>query len=994
MGCAGSSPFLKSKLGVGYTLTYALDLAAPDPDAVIAVTRSHVPALELLATSRSEVSIRLPMSEVPKFASLFEEIDAKKDAIGVRGYGISVTTLEEIFLRIGVEEEEADDAKTTVSRKPAAHAASRIVVASSDSPPDTQFDGGEGAATNANVPYATPDDKLELSPPETMGPIEEEMSPSMLAAKRRQEACQKMTWDNEEVVAAEDGTNRRGVKSKYTPTPGGQLFALLLKRVRYAKRDMRTIVLQVVMPIVCICLAMLIDLVEFPDAVPLRLRADAYPQAEYVYGGCPAAFGEFPDPGSLMVMASPNTTNAFNTSTYLLNSYNNHTHPIERVVGVHCLDTRMVEKVPVPLPNGSTSVVSLPTPSAVLFVNESLRHGAPMALSEFHGTWFRALRNVTTPLMTLTSYPLRFNEREEAQADAIFTLLIGMFILVPFTFIPSTFVSFVVKERECKAKHLQVVSGMNYFVYWISNFIFDIACFLVTSLIVLCVFGIFQRDEYVGSAVLFFAMLVLFLLYGLAGVTGSYFVSFGFDSHATAQNIVMLANFVCGFLLVLVIYIMQFIESTEDVAKVLRYFFRIVPSYCLGEGIINVASLLLIKSVLDEEPSPFELDIIGWPLIYLAGEFFLFGALTLAIDHPSRRMRQHQLLASNEPPTPIENEDADVAEERAAVESGSRDATDVVTVKNLNKVYPIPTEPFEKVAVKNLSFGVKPHEVFAFLGTNGAGKTTSISVLCGEFMPTKGHGYVMGNHVVDNAADARAQIGYCPQFDALHDLLTPMEHLMLYAELRGMPNDRALESANILMEACDLIEHQKKPTNQLSGGNKRKLSLALSLIGQPAVCFLDEPSAGMDPKARRAMWDVIEHLSRHCSVVLTTHHLEEVEVLAHRAAIMVDGELRCVGSLQHLKNRFGSGFELALRIVNAGAADAVQAEIARALPLAVLKEQRNLRFTYALPQEVQLSETFRAVEAAKAVGIEDYSLAQSSIEQVFLRISADAVGDE
>jgi len=1000
--CAGNPSFLKSRLGVGYSLTLALDLERPDPDAVVALVRKHIPHLELLASSMSEVSLRLPMVDVPKFPELFDAIDGGRKAgtLGVRGYGISVTTLEEIFLRIGVEEEESD----AVGGKVASPVAVATVPAEEIKVKSCDADGGteEGSPvvevdpSEMTPPYGEDKEGSAARPPEldnahlSVQPqqsTEVFVSPSMLAAKRRQEACERMTWGARDVeeLSASRREGHGAIKSKYQATMHGQLYTLLLKRAKYARRDMRTIVLQIVMPIVCISLAMLIALVEFPNAVPLTLRADAYPTAEFVYGGCPAGFEAFPDPGSVLVPAVPNTTNAFNTSEFLMRTY--HTHTTERIVGVHCYDSRIVEKIEVPM---LPLPIVIPTPASVLFVNESARHGAPMALAEFHGTWARLKRNNATPDWRLTSFPLPFNERESLQADAVITLLIGMFILIPFTFIPSTFVSFIVKEREVKAKHLQVISGMNFFIYWLSNFIFDITSFFITSLLVMAIFGMFGREEYVGSAELFFCMLVLFMLYGFAGVAGSYFVSFAFDSHSTAQNIVMLGNFIAGFLLVLVVYIMSFIDSTAEAAKVMRYIFRIIPSYALGEGILNVAALLLIKSVYGLEPSPFTKDIAGWPMIYLGISAVLFSTLTLLIDHPSRRMRQHHLTHSDEPAPPIEDEDADVAAERQAIESGERDATDVVIVRGLNKVWPIPTEPFQKVAVRNLSMGVHPHEVFAFLGTNGAGKTTAISILCGEFMPTRGKGSVLGNDVVDEAADARAHIGYCPQFDALHDLLTPIEHLMLYAGLRGMPDDRAMEAADILMEACDLTPHKNKIAQSLSGGNKRKLSLALSLIGQPAVCFLDEPSAGMDPKARRAMWDVIEHLSKHCSVVLTTHHLEEVEVLAHRAAIMVDGALKCVGSLQHLKNRFGSGFELVVRVHDTDHVEPVKAALAEKLPTATLKETRNLRFTYALPQEVALSDTFRAVEAAKALGIDDYALAQSSIEQVFLRISADA----
>jgi ABC-type multidrug transport system ATPase subunit len=302
----------------------------------------------------------------------------------------------------------------------------------------------------------------------------------------------------------------------------------------------------------------------------------------------------------------------------------------------------------------------------------------------------------------------------------------------------------------------------------------------------------------------------------------------------------------------------------------------------------------------------------------------------------------------------------------------------------------------EKVAVRDLSFGIHHGEVFAFLGTNGAGKTTTISILCGELTPTSGSGWIAGKNVEADMTEVRQQIGYCPQFDALLELLTVEEHLYLISGLRGIPagpvQDRVVQR---LIRMCDLTRHSKKTAGSLSGGNKRKLSVAIALIGAPKVVFLDEPSAGMDPMARHGMWDVIENLSKACCVVLTTHHLEEVEALADRVAIMVAGSLRCLGSLQHLKTKFGSGFELTMRLESESHVPAVTQFISATIPTATLQEERLGKITYALPPDAKLSAVFASVEQRKAeLHILDYTVSQTSLEQVFLRIGADAFHEE
>ncbi|CAD2222742.1 hypothetical protein AGDE_08243 [Angomonas deanei] len=450
----------------------------------------------------------------------------------------------------------------------------------------------------------------------------------------------------------------------------------------------------------------------------------------------------------------------------------------------------------------------------------------------------------------------------------------------------------------------------------------------------------------------------------------------------------MLANFIAGFLLVLCITMLTLVESTEDVAKILRWIFRVVPSYCVGEGISNLA-VLKMERALGTDKTPFSMDVTGWPLVYMAIELPFFVFITLFVDHPGRRQRSQRLFHDPDAkPEELVDVDVDVEEEMKMVMESPERENDLVRVRQLRKVY-----PNGKVAVRNVTFGVKPGEVFGFLGTNGAGKTTTISILCQEFYPTSGYASICGNDIVQNSRQALRCIGYCPQFDATLDLLSPEEHLKLYAGVRGVPYQQRQAVVEHLLQLCELIPYRKVLAHRLSGGNRRKLSVAISLIGGPRVVFLDEPSAGMDPVARRGLWTAIETVADNCSVVLTTHHLEEVEALAHRVAIMVDGQLECIGDKTHLKHKFGTGFEVNLRIKRDDNAlkGTVEDFFAENFENCVLREYRARRFTFELPGDIKLSETFKRLEEnSESLGISDYNVSQTSIEQVFLQISEEA----
>jgi ATP-binding cassette subfamily A (ABC1) protein 3 len=221
-----------------------------------------------------------------------------------------------------------------------------------------------------------------------------------------------------------------------------------------------------------------------------------------------------------------------------------------------------------------------------------------------------------------------------------------------------------------------------------------------------------------------------------------------------------------------------------------------------------------------------------------------------------------------------------------------------------------------KVACKDVSFGLNFGDCFALLGVNGAGKTSTFKMLTGEVVPTKGDSFIVSHNVLTNFSEARKQIGYCPQFDAIFGLMTVREHLEFYAMIKKIPTRLVQDLIRKQIKDMNLEQYENKNAGTLSGGNKRKLSVAMSMIGNPPVVFLDEPSAGMDPKARRFMWEIIAKIStrgKNSAVILTTHSMEEAEALSTSMGIMVDGQFKCFGSKQHIKNKFGTGYQVEIK---------------------------------------------------------------------------------
>ena len=227
---------------------------------------------------------------------------------------------------------------------------------------------------------------------------------------------------------------------------------------------------------------------------------------------------------------------------------------------------------------------------------------------------------------------------------------------------------------------------------------------------------------------------------------------------------------------------------------------------------------------------------------------------------------------------------------------------EAIKVENLVKIY-----PGNVVAVNGISFSVIEGEVFGFLGPNGAGKTTTINILTTLLKPTKGRALVGGYDVVESAGRVREIIGYVPQDITVDDDLTGWENLMLQAKLYHVPKDVAVKRARELLEMLELSEAAHRKVETYSGGMRRRLELAEALLHRPKILFLDEPTLGLDVHARNAVWDYIKRLRDEygMTIFLTTHYMEEADMLCDRVAIIDYGEIKAVGKPSELKSSVG-----------------------------------------------------------------------------------------
>ncbi|XAR68503.1 Maltose-transporting ATPase [Bertholletia excelsa] len=930
--CCGSSLFLKHQYGVGYTLT--LVKSVPSASVAADIVYRHIPSAICVSEVGTEICFKLPLASSSSFESMFREIEgcmrrsdpsSETDAgennhsFGIESYGISVTTLEEVFLRVAAcdfNEAECIAVKDT------------FVSPDSVVPQVSHTDGQKNVA----LPKLCRNYKV-------IGVI--------LTIMRR--ACSLFLAT---VLTLLNFVSMHCCCSCLVRSKFWQHFkALFIKRAISAQRDRRTIVFQLLIPAVFLLIGLcLLELKPHPDQQSVTLTTSHFnPLLSAGGGGGPIPFDlswpisrqvaqfmeggwiqkvrpskyRFPDPEKALndaIEAAGPTLGPvlLSMSEYLMSSFN---ESYQSRYGAIVMDNQ----------NGDGSL------GYTVLHNSSCQHSAPTYINLMSSAILRLATQNKNMTIRTRNHPLPMTKSQHLQRHDLDAFAAVVVVSIAFSFIPASFAVPIVKEREVKAKHQQLISGVSIWSYWASTYAWDFISFLFPTTLAMILFYLFGLDQFIGTGALF-PTIFIFVEYGLAIASSTYCLTFFFSEHTMAQNVVLLVHFFTGLVLMAISFIMGLIETTANANTFLKNFFRISPGFCFADGL---ASLALLRQGMKERHGDryLDWDVTGASICYLAAEGVIFYLLTLGLEllppHKINFMAigeswknikklfqrkynsySEPLLASSSKCVALDvDEDVDVQTERNRVLSGFTDNA-IICLRNLRKVYPGGNYHSIKVAVHSLTFAVQEGECFGFLGTNGAGKTTTLSMLSGEERPTDGTAYIFGNDISSNPKAAHQHIGYCPQFDALLEFLTVKEHLELYARIKGVPDYRLEDVVMEKMMEFDLMKHARKPSYALSGGNKRKLSVAIAMIGDPPIVILDEPSTGMDPIAKRFMWEVISRLSTRrgkTAVILTTHSMNEAQALCTRIGIMVGGRLRCIGSPQHLKTRFGNHLELEVK---------------------------------------------------------------------------------
>lgn len=640
---------------------------------------------------------------------------------------------------------------------------------------------------------------------------------------------------------------------------------------------------------------------------------------------------------------------------------------------------------------------------------------APQFINQVYGI---ALRKLSYACNDFTTIPLLLLPIAAAAGGAAiyklklispFELINGIVTNAVYTVgylgIPGILAEFIVRERNDKLRNVLNVMGCSVKAYWLGTMIADFILLLIPAAALCISWGVAGMDEYLalnGLGVFFV------LLFNVQLIAFSYVVSYIFTNPKSCVSFtptlliaLAVAPSFCFSIYnqIVVVFGKDAGAPSQVVGSVIYWFTDVIsPQGGLYCGLLAIGQDLSLLGVANFPP-------YGASIAIMFIQIALFSYFVITIDE-----RSIATLSPIYTDRVLDEEalDSDVLAEYHRVmlpdpELGTSSITkDPLSIQRLRRIYaPVKVGGDQVIAVQDVSFAVKQGEVFGLLGANGAGKSTLLSMLTRLISPTSGDAFITGQSILSSFRDVATNLGVVTQNNALWDRLSVENHLTLFARLRGVPEKVLSILVEEVLEQLELKKHRNKLSMRLSGGMKRKLCVAIALIGDPKVVLLDEPSAGLDPVSARNLWNVISRSMSHRSVILTSHSMLEVEALCNRLGIMVQGQLRAIGSKQHLKNKFGSGYELTVKLLPPSGIlvdkvlDATTSFFVSQFPSAQVIYENGGLVTYRLAAvEVRMGHLFGLLEREKGrLYIEDYSIAQPTLEQVFIRIVTEVEGE-
>ncbi|XP_050530373.1 phospholipid-transporting ATPase ABCA3-like isoform X2 [Daktulosphaira vitifoliae] len=1027
--CYGTSLFLKKAYGTGYNLTI-IKKESFDVIEMAKVIKDFVPEANLQSSLSAQVVFNLPNESSNQFPELFRMLELKKEEFGISGIGISCTTMEEVFLRSGGNAQENEN--NSPVHTPTGYNDYQLIINKHD---------------NCNVDHITA--FLEQYIPEysLMDDLSNQVVFNLPSSNRSQFSSlfsaldfQKknlkiesikishsifgVIYPNSNGVGDDIDEQKEGFNGDVTQTLmpkyvsgitllKNQIVVLLSKKILYSLRRWFLTLIFGILPLLIAYLTLNSSYDLFKASSPpkkLHLALDAYEDSDVYYH-----VGENSTNKLESRFASISTM--YHATVTELSSDQNLVNYLLELCSMDVFKYRSKVMIAGDFNETQTTVI----------YNNIAYHTPGIAVNMFTNALLQKLSGNNESSISVINEPIQNEDKSICGSNFVLQLTIiwlTMFSSGVLYFI-CYFIALPLNERVSGIKHLQIMSKLSPITYWISCFIWDYICYFIVIITTMVVIYLFDEYHIFSGKNELGALFIIFIAYGWSSIFYAYSFSFFKKTLISSISLFIAINLILGMIVnsMLLVAKLTGLSETHDSSfsfwyNIIRYVILLVPHFSYTACIVGFVSISWSNNMCKLCKTPdaheacsgsdskmkqyFEFAskhnsyAILEELLFLIFSSLIYIAFILLMDYKvfstCYQFIFNKIVGSGES-YKDDNEDPDVGGERDKVDAAKArvyNATSpILVVDNLVKKFNL-----KFTGVRGISFTVAPGECFGLLGVNGAGKTTTFRILTGDIFPSKGDAYIQTDEIFKLSSSFGkyiSMIGYCPQFDAINDQLTAEETLRLMAILRGISTNNASKHVNKWIKLLGLEEYKNKQSGTYSGGNKRKLNTAMALIGDPPVVFLDEPTSGVDPIARRNLWQLLAVSQKAGqAVILTSHSMDECEALCNRLTIMVDGVMKCIGSIQYLKNRYGQGFTIMIKLIHNGNQDltALKEDIMRQFaPDIYLKdEHKGLLHYHITNPRVPLSDIFGHMKAIKENHsiVEDYTISDTTLEQVFI----------
>ncbi|XP_011644080.1 retinal-specific ATP-binding cassette transporter-like [Pogonomyrmex barbatus] len=821
------------------------------------------------------------------------------------------------------------------------------------------------------------------------------------------------------------------------------ILALFCKKFTYTRKNLTNLLMILFLPILSVVLMALSYNVpsDSTDIVPLNLGMYRYPKALYSsdddqlgqkYKDVVQYYGEVEQVTPHMSVTSA----LLNSSLEDIVKYRNNL--------IVSAEFNTTENNTI-LANGFFSSLAL--------------HSVPLTVNLLSNSFIKAFAgNEHSIVVSRQQLPntLFSTRMESPDAESISRVMIFCSFFFPTI---ALFVIHPLQETMTKVKQLQRMTGVTSLSYWSTMFAFDLLIFTVCVLLVTLALYIMDviLDIRLYYRVEILCMILMLQLFGINVLLIVYLFSFMNKSRNTITTILGIAPLGLVVIQYLVHEVIHNFDWLNPLHILQKRLFRLIPYVSLFHGQFSFFKIAVqnarcrrLPNKLQEvvcfakikdpccdmecidgdckNPLPYFNDFtedmnFEESIVYLAVTPILYFGLLIMLEEKifpklfgkivGSKLRKEQDIMDDQVKkeklavaleiNKINSQNVNSAKEILKIDAINADTTNSELLQSpisennsLFLVYELSKYYGKLMAVKEISFRVKPRECFGLLGVNGAGKSTTFRMLTGEEMSNSGIMYLKQAEIHSDRTNYLSEMGYCPQTDALIPSLNTFDHLRLFARLRGIPKSNVELEVNKWINRLNLTACMKQPSSTYSGGNKRRLNIAMALIGNPTLVLLDEPTTGVDPAARRSLWNTLQSCQAGGqAIILTSHSMEECEALCNRLVIMVKGELVCIGASQELKQRFGAGYDIHVKL-NPSRKDedvnTIKNIIQSTLTCDIRDENLGFLAYHVTDSNTTWEKMYDTMKNLKQRYncIEDYAVLSATLEQLFIQFARGA----